>query len=358
MMKSLLRALITSALVSYAGLTASAVELKDGHPDVYYVKQGDTLWDISSTFLDSPWQWPELWHVNQEIENPHLIYPGDVIRLVYVDGKPRLELERGAPQETAKMLTDGSVVKLTPKARVSSLDTAIPTIPLDSIQHFLRDALVLTPEEIDKAPYVVGGQDKRVVFGKDDTIYARDPYSKWENLNQGYGIYRVGERYIDPHTREVLGYEALHIGSSKVVAHENEVVTLYLVGARESVRARDRVLTTRERKMTSMFQPSAPDSDINATIIRFLGGNVTSAAQNDVVVINKGVRDGLKDGDVLTVQQRGENALDTVRGDRIQLPPLNAGTLILFRTFEKVSYGLIIRSTLPIHLGDMAVTPD
>ena len=358
MMKSLMRALITSALVSYAGLTASAVELKDGHPDVYYVKQGDTLWDISSTFLDSPWQWPELWHVNQEIENPHLIYPGDVIRLVYVDGKPRLELERGTPQETAKMMTDGSVVKLTPQARVSALDTAIPTIPLDAIQHFLRDALVLTPEEIDQAPYVVGGQDKRVVFGKDDTIYARDPYTKWESLNQGYGIYRVGERYVDPQTREVLGYEALQIGTGKVTGHDAEIITLYMIGARESVRARDRVLSTRERKMTSVFQPSAPDADIDASIIRFLGGNVTSAAQNDVVVINKGVRDGLKEGNVLTIKQRGEYALDTVRGERVQLPSLTAGTLILFRTFEKVSYGLIIRSTLPIHLGDLAVKPD
>lgn len=358
MMKSLLRALITSALVSYAGLTASAVELKDGHPDVYYVKQGDTLWDISSTFLDSPWQWPELWHVNQEIDNPHLIYPGDVIRLVYVDGKPRLELERGAETEQVKMLTDGSVVKLTPKARVSSLDTAIPTIPLDAIQHFLRDALVLTADEIDQAPYVVGGQDKRVIFGKDDTIYARDTHTKWETLNQGYGIYRVGERYVDPQTREVLGYEALQIGSGKVIGHEGEVITLYMMNTRESVRARDRVLSTRERKMTSLFHPSAPDEDINATVIRFLGNNVTSAARNDIVVINKGARDGLKEGNVLAIQQRGEQALDTMRGDRVQLPSVNAGTLILFRTFEKVSYGLIIRSTLPVHLGDLAVKPD
>jgi len=357
MMKSLLRALITSALVSYAGLTATAVELKDGHPDVYYVKQGDTLWDISSTFLDSPWEWPELWHVNQEIENPHLIYPGDVIRLVYVDGRPRLQLERPEDQPTEKMMTDGSVVKLIPKARVTSLDTAIPTIPLNAIQNFLLDAQVLLPQDIDGAPYVVGGQDKRVVFGKDDTVYARDRINKWDPLNQGYGFYRVGERYIDPESKEVLGYEALQIGAGKVVDHEGEMLTLYIFNSRESIKANDRVMSTRERKTLSTFQPSAPSVDVQARIIR-LFGRLNSVALYDVVVINKGLEDGLEEGNVLTVKQSGERVIDRVTRENIQLPDVDAGTLIVFRTFERVSYALVIRSTMPIYPNDRAVNPN
>lgn len=357
MMKSILRALITSALVSFAGLSASAVELKDGHPDVYYVKQGDTLWDISSTFLDSPWDWPELWHVNQEIENPHLIYPGDVIRLVYVDGRPRLELERTGDQPVEKMMTDGSIVKLVPKARVTSLDTAIPTIPLNTIQKFMLDAQVLTAKEIEASPYVIGGQDKRVIFGKDDTVYARDRINSWEPLNQGYGFYRVGERYVDPQTKEVLGYEALQVGAGKVVNHDGEVLTLYVFDSRESITPNDRVMSTPERRMTSTFQPSAPSTDIQARIIR-LFGRLSSVALYDVVALNKGIHDGLREGNVLVVKQRGEVVTDTNTREAVRLPDVNAGTLIVFRAFERVSYALVIRSTLPIYPNDLATNPD
>ncbi|MBQ0753297.1 MAG: LysM peptidoglycan-binding domain-containing protein [Gammaproteobacteria bacterium] len=356
MMKSLLRTLIAFSLVSTASLAAAEVDLKNGHPNVYYVKQGDTLWEISNTFLDSPWEWPELWHVNQEIENPHLIYPGDVIRLVYVDGKPQLQLERGSEPEQVKMMADGSLVKLKPKARVVALDTAIPTIPLDSIQNFLLDALVLTSEEIDAAPYVISGQDRRVIFGKDDTVYARDAATSWETLNQGYGFYRVGERYVDPETKETLGYEALQIGTGKVTAHENEIITLYVINSRESIRAEDRVMTARERRMMSTFLPSSPDTQIDARVIRFFG-RLNSVALNDVVVLNKGARDGLKEGNVLDIRQRGDSVLDSISGQRVQMPAVTAGTMIVFRTFEKVAYGLIIRATLPIYPNDIATNP-
>lgn len=358
MMKSLLRALITFSLVIVASLTTAAVDLKDGHPDIYYVKQGDTLWDISSTFLDSPWQWPELWHVNQEIENPHLIYPGDVIRLVYIDGRPRLQLERDDAQQTAaKMMSDGSIVKLKPEARVVALDTAIPVIPLNAIQNFLLDALVLDSDEIDQAPYVIAGQDKRVVFGKDDTVYARDRINHWKSLNQGYGFYRVGERYVDPETKEVLGYEALQIGTGKVTAHDDDIVTLYIISSRESISAQDRVMSARDRRMLSTFVPSSPDEKIEARIIRFFG-RLSSVALNDVVVLNKGARDGVEEGNVLVVKQPGESVTDPISDERVQMPYVDAGTIIVFRTFEKVSYGLIIRATLPIYPNDLATNPD
>jgi hypothetical protein len=366
MMKSLLRALSTGMLVTVAGLGAlhasANVALKNGHPEVYYVKQGDTLWDISSRFLESPWQWPELWHVNEEIDNPHLIYPGDVIRLVYVDGRPQLQVERrgapadGAPTDTVKMMTDGSVVRLSPQVRVLPLDAAIPTIPVSTIQTFLRDALVVTREEAAAAPYVIAGGDRRVVFAQGDTIYARDPVQKWAELIQSYGVFRVGHRYVDPQTKEVLGIEALKIGMLRTADQQGEVATFRVIQTQEDIRPQDRLFTSREGRMQSIFYPAAPDTKVEARIIRFFD-RLHSVARNDVVVINKGSRDGLRDGHVLEVMQTGQRIKDPVRKGMVQLPDVQAGTIVLFRVFEKVSYGLVVQATLPIRMNDLATNP-
>lgn len=356
MIKSLLRALVAGTALSLAGAAIAEVELRNGHPEVYYVSEGDTLWDIASRFLDSPWQWPELWHVSEDIENPHLIYPGDVIRLVYVDGEPQLQLERQAPREEVKMMADGSVVKLQPEARVVPLDTAIPAIPLDRIQTFLLDALVVTPDEIEKAPYVVGGEDSRVIYGSGDRVYARDRYESWNNLGRNYGFYRVGEQYVDPGTSEVLGYEALEIGLGRVTDHDGEMATFNVVRAREDIRVEDRVFSTRERKMQSIFYPSAPEEKVEARIIRFFG-RLSGVARNDVVVINKGAREGIEDGNVLEVRRAGELVKDRVTGEMIRLPPETIGTLVVFRTFEKVAYALVVRSTKAISMKDIATNP-
>lgn len=366
MMKSLLRAVSAGLLVTVAGLGAlqasADVTLKNGHPQVYYVKQGDTLWDISSQFLESPWQWPELWHVNEEIDNPHLIYPGDVIKLVYVEGRPQLHVERGAagpggtPKETVKMMSDGSIVKLSPEVRVLPLDAAIPTIPVSSIQTFLRDALVVTKDEVAQAPYIVAGADRRVVYAQGDTVYALDPVSKWVELIQSYGVFRVGHRYVDPETKEILGIEALKIGMVRTIDRDEEMGTFRVVQAQEDIRPEDRLFTSREGRMQSIFYPSAPDSLVEARIIRFFD-RLHSVARNDVVVINKGSRDGLRDGHVLEVMQDGEVIRDPLRKGTIKLPRAKAGTLVLFRVFEKVSYGLIVQATLPIRMNDLATNP-
>lgn len=366
MMKSLLRAVSAGLLVTVAGLGAlqasADVTLKNGHPQVYYVKQGDTLWDISSQFLESPWQWPELWHVNEEIDNPHLIYPGDVIKLVYVEGRPQLQVERGAaspdgaPKETVKMMADGSLVKLSPEVRVLPLDAAIPTIPVSSIQTFLRDALVVTKEEVAKAPYIVAGADRRVVYAEGDTVYALDPVSKWVELIQSYGVFRVGHRYVDPETKEILGIEALKIGMVRTTDRSGEMGTFRVIQTQEDIRPEDRLFTSREGRMQSIFYPAAPDTVVEARVIRFFD-RLHSVAKNDVVVINKGSRDGLRDGHVLEVMQDGEVIKDPLRKGTIKLPNVKAGTLVLFRVFEKVSYGLIVQATLPIRMNDLATNP-
>ena len=358
MMKSLLRALTTGLLVLVPALSFAQVALKDDAPDVYYVKNGDNLWNIASQFLDSPWQWPELWHVNQEIENPHLIYPGDVIRIVYVDGQPRIKVERNgdAPKETVKMMSDGTLVKLQPKARVVALDTAIPAIPLDTVENYLIEGLVLSKAQLEEAPYVVGGEDSRVVFGEGDTVYARDPIYGWENLVRSYGVYRVGEEYVDPETKEILGYEALEIALARVADQESEIATLRLIQSKEDVREQDRILNANERKMQSVFYPVAPDEAIDARVIRFFD-RLNSVARNDVVVLNKGLRDGLKEGNVLDLFGKGEVVRDRQLGDNVALPAEKTGSLVIFRVFDKVSYGLIMESTRPIYMNDIAKSP-
>lgn len=352
MIKSLLRMLSAGAVLAVSGLAVAEVALKNDHPEVYYVKTGDTLWDISSAFLHNPWQWPELWHTNQQIDNPHLIYPGDVIRLRYVDGQPQLSVERAVKIQPD---SDG-VVRLSPQARELPLSTAIPAIPLDSIQPFLKEALVLTHDELAEAPYLVGGDDRRVIFGQGDTVYARDTTNQWAELLQDYGFYRVGTRYVDPVTNEVLGLEALQIGSGRVAAHDGEMLTLRVQRSNQDLRAQDRVLSSPERRMQAVFYPSAPPEEVDASIIR-LFDRLTSVARNDVVVINRGAREGLREGHVLDVYQRGERVRDQQRNEMIRLPDSKSGTMVLFRVFEKVSYGLIIESSKPIYMSDVVKNP-
>ena len=352
MMKSVQRALAFGLLVSLSGLAAAQVMLKEGHPGKYFVKNGDTLWDISARFLQEPWQWPEIWQINEEISNPHLIYPGDEIRLTYVDGEPRLSVKRGVEEKT---LPNGTV-KLTPKVREIANDEAIPAIPAGAIAAYLKEGLVVSRQEIAEAPYIVGGRDRRVIYGEGDTVYARDALTQWENLDQSYGIYRTGEQYVDPDTNEVLGYEARQIGLGRVAGQEEDMVTLRVTKSNEDLRIDDRLFSTEDRRVRSVLYPSAPDTKIEAKIIRFFD-RINSVARNDVVVINKGLRDGLKEGNVLDVFGQGEVVRDRQRGDRVQLPRERTGSMVIFRVFDKVSYGLIMESQRPIYMNDVAESP-
>ncbi|MDX1804211.1 MAG: LysM domain-containing protein [Alcanivorax sp.] len=352
MMKSVQRALTFGLMLAVSGLASAEVVLKDGHPSTYYVKNGDTLWDISARFLEHPWQWPEIWQNNQEISNPHLIYPGDEIHLTYVDGKPRLTVKRGV---TETKMANG-VVKLTPKVREVANDTAIPAIPMSAIQSYLKEGLVVSRKDIQQAPYLVGGEDRRVIFGEGDKVYARDTIHLWKPLETNYGIYRVGEEYVDPDTQEILGYEARQIGMASVSNHKDDMVTLRVNHSTEDLRIDDRLFSARDHAVHSVLYPSAPAHKVEAKVIRFFD-RINSVARNDVLVINKGKRDDLKEGNVLDVYARGEVVRDRQRGDMVQLPREKIATLVLFRVFDKVSYALVMTSKKPIHMNDMAESP-
>ncbi|MEH6812062.1 MAG: LysM peptidoglycan-binding domain-containing protein [Motiliproteus sp.] len=323
-------------------LRADVVQLVDNHPDRHVVVKGDTLWDISGAFLKSPWLWPKVWSVNPQIDNPHLIFPGDVIYLVWVNGQPQLRLDRG-PR------------KLGPQVRRSPLDQAIKAIPLQDIKSFLSDNLVLTKSVLEEAPYVIAGVNERIIAGAGDRIYARGELPG--NDQNYYGIYRPARIYKDPDTEEVLGYESKTIGGGYLVAVNDDIMTLTLKRTREEVRKKDRVLPTLEEVIQSVFYPSAPEQEVNGKILSVLRG-VTQIGQYDVVAINRGKREGMAPGHVLHVFRRGEVVKDPVNGELVTLPSEKGGTIMIFKVFEKVSYALVMKAENVLSVLDEVRTPN
>ena len=342
--------LLVLAFLAHAESTGDlSTLLRPDHPTVYTVKRGDTLWDISGRFLTKPWLWPELWRANPQIENPHLIYPGDTLHLEYVDGEPRLTLERGDAAGASGRSGSG---KLEPRVRESPLASAIPAIRLDAIQGFLVAHRVVKPEDFEAAPYVLAGDSKRIILGAGDRFYVKGNIS----TDASYGIYRKGALYVDPDTKDVLGLEATDIGVGQVIESDKDIGTVIVSSSKEEVRRGDRLLRTEERRLESTFFPSAPRSTITGKIIAVNGG-VSQVGQFDVVVVNRGTTQGLEVGHVMAVYQRGELARDIVGGKNIQLPSERAGLLMVFRSFERMSYGLVLRTERPLAVGDEIRNP-
>ncbi|MCR9277882.1 MAG: LysM peptidoglycan-binding domain-containing protein [Pseudomonadaceae bacterium] len=325
--------------------------VRSDHPDVYTVVKGDTLWDISGRFLEKPWLWPEIWRVNPQIENPHLIYPGDRIRLTYVDGEPVLSLERGDAGRTYRM-SPSTDTKLSPQIRATPLETAIPAIRLDAIQSFLVQNRVVEPSVLAGAPYVLQGESERIIVGAGDRLYIRGELED----NASYSVVRRGPLYTDPFTNEVLGQEATYIGLGRAVGQQDDIGTMFMNSTREEVQIGDRVLLTEERRVQSTFFPSGPSTDIDGRIISVFGG-VTQVGQYDVVVVNKGERDGVEVGNVMSIWKQGALARDRIANETVRLPSERAGLMMVFRTFEKLSYGLVLETERPLEVMDEIKNP-
>jgi len=335
--------MVFAALLA-SSLFAADVVLNPEHPDRYVVVEGDTLWDISTMFLRDPWLWPEIWYVNPQVKNPHLIYPGDILTLVYVDGKPQLQMTRGY-----------STVTLSPQVREESLEKAIPTIPLDAIQQFLTRAIVVSEEELETAPYVVQSAGEHVVTGVGDRVYARGIN---EHNHPIYDIYHPGGPYIDPDTNELLGYEALYVGRGPIEQY-GDPATLYLADTKREIRVGDRLRPTEHSSAFTHFQPHLPPENTEGRIISVLDG-VTQIGQFNVVAIDLGTREGIEPGQIFRVDQEGALIKDTVSGkrnDMVKLPDEDAGLVMVFRSFEKVSFGLVMKATSAIHVNDFVRTP-
>ncbi|USA41784.1 LysM peptidoglycan-binding domain-containing protein [Spongiibacter taiwanensis] len=326
-------------LVSALVQAGDVLSLKAGHPQTYVVKKGDTLWAISGMFLEDPWLWPELWYYNPQVENPHLIYPGDILKLRWIDGRPVL-------------VKDSGEVKLTPQMRISDLDDAIPAIPLDVVAPFLTRSRIVSQAELEAAPYVLAGRNGNIVAGAGDYVLGRGQFPD----GSSFGVYRQGQVYVDPLTKEVLGVEAKDIGTAELRSTEGDVSTLMLNRSTEEIRRADRFLPLERRELVARFEPKAPDTEAKGFIIAVEGG-VTQIGSMDVVTLNLGERNGLQAGDVMAIFTTGVLVRDPVTNEQIKAPDVRSGVLMVFRTFEKASYALVLKAEQALKVGDRVTPP-
>ena len=339
------KSLLALLLVAVGGMAQAAVQLKENHPEQYTVVKGDTLWDISARFLSEPWKWPELWQANPQVENPHLIYPGDNLSLVYVDGQPRIMLNRGASRGT---------IKLSPTVRTTPMAEAISTIPLEAINSFLlSNRIVDSAAEFEAAPYIVAGNAERVISGSGDRIYGRGDFQDGIKV---FGIFRQGKTYVDPKTEEFLGINADDVGTAELIDMEGDIATMMLTRVTQEARIGDRLFPSEERAVNSTFMPSEPKEKIEGVILDVPRG-VTQIGQMDVVTLNKGARDGLSVGNVLAVYKTGETVRDRVTGENVKIPDERSGLLMVFRTYDKLSYGLVLQATRSLSVMDKVRNP-
>ena len=336
--------------------TAGASIINPSAPKSYVVKRGDTLWGIASMFLRDPWLWPEVWYINPQVANPHLIYPGDTLALAYgADGRPQIRLEQGG------------AARLDPRLRSDPIDGAIPTIPYTAIASFLSRPSILTSDQVQHAPYVIAFRDDHEVAGSGNEIYVK-------NLNATeharYSVVHIGDPLRDPDDGKVVGYQGVYTGTA-LVSKPGDVTKAVLVdAARETLRG-DKVMPT-DNDVPLNFIPSAPRTNIHGRIIAVVDGT-DLIGQYQIVAINRGLRDGLANGSVLAVDQKGLSVTDTyangasfTRGaqdmdtsfaKRVKLPDERIATVLIFRTFNRMSYGLVLGATDTISLHDVVRNP-
>lgn len=323
------------------------VQLNPSHPDTYVVQSGDTLWDISARFLRDPWYWPEIWYVNPQVQNPHLIYPGDVLTLVYVDGKPQLRLERGTAANTEK---------LSPRVREESLESAIYTLPYGLVAPFLSKGAVLEKKQLDDLPYVVALRDDHLIGATGNDVYIRGTSIDPDGV---YNLIHPGDKIIDPDDRDVVGYEGIFVAEGKVI-RAGDPATMQLNASAQEVVIGDRLLS-QAQSLPMRFTPRAPDKPVEGRIIHIVDG-VTQIGQYQVVIINRGARDGLESGHVLSVWQAGAKVPDPVKtgafNRNVQLPDERAGLLMVFKAYDRISYGLVMKAENAIHILDKVRNPD
>ena len=372
---------------------ADTVTVKPDHPESYVVVKGDTLWDITGRFLNEPWLWPQVWEANPQIKDPNLIYPGDVISLQYKDGRPILAVSRGGKS--------GRYVKLSPEVRSYEKDNAIPAIPIDSIKQFLTRPLVVTGDEMETWPYVVSSYNEHLVSGAGNKIYIRG-LPKDASPKQRYAVYRKGKPYVNPRKdkNNILGYEALYLGDAVIEKTGDPASAIVTTSNREILNG-DRLAKESENDVNTSFVPTTPNHEVAGNVISVIDG-VSEIGQYQVVVLDLGANEGMQVGNVLGVYQSGKIVDDAVatkiksrekpidcgpqeessivceiasgvadkkqeldqtdlvgylgrpntKPEKVELPGEYAGVLMVFRTFQNVSYALVMEATAPIHIYD------
>ena len=401
--------ILFAILFTFACANAGEIELNPEHPDKYTVVEGDTLWGISARFLQKPWRWQEIWQVNPQIKNPHLIYPGDVVSLHYQDGQPVLTLERAG--ETSS----GRNVKLSPTIRSSENDKAISAIPIDAIQQFLKWPLIFEQDEMDDWPYIVSSYEGHLIASVNNTIYVRGVPD--ESETREYSIYRKGPAYLNvkedkDEEDEILGYEAIYVGQA-IMQKKGDPASAVITSVDREVLTGDRLLPNSGQDINVEFTPSSTKTDVTGRILSVMTGisklgGVAQIGQHQVVVLNVGENKGVEPGNVLGIFQDNLKVKDMIgpnqpkklaeqdadrieferedsnfvdqelsklvngirnmikkfdrkfpefanrktKSETISLPQEYVGVVLVFRTFEKISYALVMEVNGPVHVLD------
>ena len=342
-MQKIIISLICCLLTTFT--FADTVKIHENAPDSHVVVKGDTLWDISAKFFKDPWRWPQIWGLNKDtIKDPHWIYPGDVVYLDRSSGTLRV----GSAKQDGSDASN--TVKLSPRVYVQDNGSqAIPSIAAKAIEPFLSRPLVIEKDELSNAPTIVGTFEKRVLLATGDVAYVKglpkDQGLLWQ-------IYHPGNALIDPDSKEILGYEAVYLGDAAVEKHA-DVSTLKIGKTLEAIGKGDRLIQA-SNEVSGSYIPRVPDGQISARIISIYAG-VSQAGQHSIITLNKGLRDGLQNGHVLALYRKGDIVKSS--GENITLPDTRYGLAFVFRTFDKVSYALVMRTQLPVQLFDNALTP-
>ncbi len=397
--------LVLSSILSLTtAISADEIAINPDHPEQYTVVKGDTLWDISGRFLEKPWRWPEVWDMNPYIENPHLIYPGDVISLRYIDGQPVFDITRAKDRMGQ---SSGRYVKLSPTIGSTENVQAIPTIPIEVIYQFLGNSLVLDEDEMGSWPYVVASYDKHLVAGKGDKIYIRGLPK--DSAISRYSIYRKGPAYTNPEKNEkgdneIIGYEAIYVGDARIERY-GDPASAIVTSTVQEVSAGDRLLPQSDEYISTDFTLRSVEGELQGNIIAVVDG-VSQVGQYQIVTLNLGAEQGIEPGNVLGVYQssyvvqdrfasnlgygegrvsreaemekhgtifdrtvysfghgigQGVEVFDkkfpfiankTEKPEPVSLPEEYVGVVMVFRTFNKVSHALVMETRAPVHVLD------
>jgi len=334
-------------------LVSEPVPLAAGAPEEYIVQVGDTLWDIAATFLRDPWYWPEVWYVNPQVDNPHLIYPGDVLALVTIDGQQRITNIRA------------STYRVSPSARITPLSESITSIPYEQIAAFLSKGLVLEKDQVEQLPYILATRGDHMMASAGNDIYIRGGQPS-PNGTQ-FSVVHVGDELTDPDDNDVLGYQGIYVGEG-AQSRGGDPATVSLTDTNREALTGDR-LVPETVDIPLNFFPKAPDITVEGQIISVVDG-VSLIGQYQVVVVNRGGRNGLAPGDVLTVFQAGEvirdryaggamlgSGVGMMGGEKVTLPDEAAGTIMVFKVYDRIGYGLVMEATSDIHVLDAVRNP-
>jgi hypothetical protein len=326
------------------------------HPQTYIVQKGDTLWDISSHFLRDPWYWPEIWYKNPQIDNPHLIYPGDELAIVYIGGEKRIQLSRRGETGQALATRGLKTVKLSPRIRAQSIDASIPSIPIESIRQLLEKPIIIDELDLARAAYVLDSKDNHLANAINDVLYVRNLDTSTGNVR--FSVFRPHKPLIDTTSGEILGYEALYVAEGKL-ERGGDPASVRVTSSTLEILRDDRLLPIDNTTLERDFFPRSPKEQVEGRIISLLDA-ISQVGRYQTVVVNLGLRDNISVGNILKIEKEGKVVIDKNEEEKnfaVKLPNERSGLLMIIRTYEKMSFGLIMQADTPIRLNDAVKTP-